>query len=534
MRRKPAFPDALVLIFAMIVVAQIATYFLPAGEYEREPRRQASTAPEVVILPDTLGLVTTGGTPIPLPPPDIAASDDAGGTRIVLPAGTERTLPGRKVIDGTYRRVDAAPLPWHAFLTKIPVGLEKAAEIIFFVLIVGGVIGVVRRSGAIDALIGTAIRRFGKSPLLLTGGMITLFAVGSSTIGMAEEYMPFIPILVAMCLALRMDAIVAMGIVYVGAGLGYGAAAHNPFTVMIAKDIAGQAADVFVWQRWVLLAVLIVIGTHHVLAYARRVQADPQSSLVRDVDYSVGFTMPDDLALTSRRLAILVAFAAMIGLFVFGVTRWGWYLVELAALFMGIALFTTIAGKLTPNAAGSAFMTGASELAGTAILIGFARTIEVVLTDARVIDTVIHGIAQTLQRTNSLGALSPRALRLGDARRAEFHQLPHPVRQRPGLRDDADHGTARRSHPHRARDRDSRLPVRRWVHEHDRADERALDGDARTRPHPIPEVAAVHPAVARQSVRGPSGTTRLGGERPASMTRGRAQRPTLIARMRRQ
>lgn len=395
--KKITFPDSLVLIFAMIVLAQIATYFLSPGEYDREQRPEAATSPERVTIPEGTVLVTAEGQRVQIP----------GDGSIVLPPGTQRMVAGRAVLDGTYHPVDAEPLPWHSFLTKIPVGMEKSADIIFFVLIVGGVIAVVRRTGAIDALIGTAIKRLGGSPLLLTGGMITLFAVGSSTIGMAEEYMPFIPILVAMCIALKMDAIVAMGIVYVGAGVGYGSAALNPFTVMIAKDIAGQPADVFFWQRWVLLAVLVVIGTHHVLSYAKRVQADPQASLVKDVDYSAGFTMPEDVRLTGSRIAILSLFAFMIGIFVYGVAQWEWYLIELAALFLAVAILSAIIGRLSPNEVASGFMHGAAELSGTAILIGFARTIEVVLSDARVIDTVIHGIASVLQSADALGAAAP-------------------------------------------------------------------------------------------------------------------------------
>jgi uncharacterized ion transporter superfamily protein YfcC len=395
--KRLTFPDALVLIFAMIIVAQIATYLLPAGTYTREASPQKSAAAETVTLPP--------GSTIPAPDGGTVIVDEP--RRIVLPAGTERSVTGRRVVDGTYRRVEAPPLPWHAFLTKIPVGLEKAAEIIFFVFIVGGVIAVVRRTGAIDALIGAAIRRFGGSPALLTGGMITLFAVGASTVGMAEEYMPFVPILVAMCIALKMDAIVALGIVYIGAAVGYGSASINPFTVMIAKDIAGQPASVWLWQRWVLLAILVAIGTHHVLRYAHRIRIDPEKSLVRDVHYGEAYVMPEDVAFTGRRAVILAAFVAMIGVFVWGVSFHEWYLVELAALFLGMAIVAAIVGGLTPNAVAGSFVEGAAQLSGTALLIGFARTIEVVLSDAQVIDTVIHGIASTLQRAEGLGAAAP-------------------------------------------------------------------------------------------------------------------------------
>ena len=395
--KKIAFPDSLVLIFLMIVLAQVATYLLPAGEYDREAVPETAGAPEAVRIPAGTVVQTEEGEPVVVP----------GDGRIILPIGTERMTTGRKVQDGTYHRVEAEPLPWHAALTKIPVGMEKAADIIFFVLIVGGVIAVVRRTGAIDALIAAAIRRLGGSPVLLVGGMMTLFAIGSSTIGMAEEYMPFIPILVAMSLALGMDAIVAMGIVYIGAGIGYGAASLNPFTVMIAKDIAGQPADVFFWQRWVLLAVLIVIGSHHLLRYAKSIQHHPERSLVADVDYEHGFHMPENVPLDGRRIAILAVFAGMIGLFVWGVARYEWYLIELAALFLGVALVSAIIGRLSPNEVSRGFLDGAAELSGTAILIGFARTIEVVLSDARVIDTVVHGIASVLQSAEALGSLAP-------------------------------------------------------------------------------------------------------------------------------
>ena len=155
---------------------------------------------------------------------------------VCAPAG-EFERAGRRVISGTYHVVEADPLPLYAFLTSIPAGLAAAQDIIFFVFIIGGVIAVIRATGAIDALIGGAIRHLGSRPSTLIGGTVFLFALGSSTIGMAEEYLPFVPILVSMCLALRMDAVVAVGIIYVGAGVGYGCAALNPFTVLIAQDM---------------------------------------------------------------------------------------------------------------------------------------------------------------------------------------------------------------------------------------------------------------------------------------------------------
>jgi uncharacterized ion transporter superfamily protein YfcC len=345
--KKGRFPDSLVLIFAMIVVAQVASYFLTPGEFERD---------------------------------------------------------GRRVLEGTYHVVEAAPLPWHAFLTLIPKGLEEGAEIIFFVFIVGGVIGVLRATGAIDAMIGGSIRHLGSRPIVLVAGMVTLLAVGSSTIGMAEEYMPFIPILVTMCLALKLDAMVAMAIVYVAAGVGYGAAALNPFTVLIAQDIAGLPPASGGLFRWGFLLVCLPVGVHHIMRYARRVRADPARSLVADVDYSSGYEMPEDVRFTPRRALILGLAVVAIAVFVYGVNTWEWYLVELAALFLGMALVCGVVAPLSPNRVAQEFCKGAAEMTTTALLIGFARTIQVVLDEAHVIDTVIHSFAQPLDALGPEGA----------------------------------------------------------------------------------------------------------------------------------
>ena len=343
-------PDSLVLIFALIVLAQAASYVVPAGEFERE---------------------------------------------------------GPRVVEGSYRAVDAEALPPLAFLTSIPAGLAAAQEIIFFVFLVGGVISVVRATGAFDGAIAAAIRRLSSRPEWLVGGMVALFALGSSTVGMAEEYMPFVPILVTMCLALRLDAVTAVGIVYVGAGVGYACAALNPFTVLIAQDIAGLELTSGQAVRWGLLLACAAVGVHHILRYASRIRRDPEASLVAEVDYSDGFALEADARFTGRHAAVLSVFVAGIGIFVYGVAARGWYLVELSAVFLAIGLLCAAVGRLGANATSRAFLRGAADMTATALLIGFARTIEVVLSDAQVIDTLVQWLAAPL------GALPAHASALG-------------------------------------------------------------------------------------------------------------------------
>lgn len=340
MKRSFRVFNSLVLLFSLIILAQLVTYVIPAGEFDRI---------------------------------------------------------NNQVIRGTYHQVDTQPLPSYAFLTSIPKGLAAAQDIIFFVFIVGGVIAVIRASGAIDLLIASAIKILGSQPVTLIGGMVLLFALGSSTIGMAEEYLPFVPLLVTMCLALKMDAVVAVGILYIGAGIGYACAAWNPFTVVIAQNIAGLQIYSGQGVRCLLLLVCTGVGVHHLMSYVRQVQHNPGNSFVKDIDYSQGFHMPEDVRFTLSRVLVLVIFATTIGLFVYGVAAWDWYLTELMAVFLALALVVGVISRLTPNAIATTFCRGAAELTTTALLIGFARSIQVVLSEARVIDTIINGLAEPLQ-----------------------------------------------------------------------------------------------------------------------------------------
>lgn len=353
--QKLRFPDALVLIFTIILAGQFLSYVLPHGVYDRVPVEGSSHL---------------------------------------------------EVVDGTYHHVEGAERvtlqPW-AFLMALPEGLAEAQDIIFLVFLVGGVIALLRESGAIDAALHSAVKKLGRAPWILIAGTLILFGLGSFTIGMGEEYLPLIPIVVTMSLALKLDAIVAMGMIWVPYGIGWATAGTNPFGVVIAQDIAGLPITSGLATRWVLLVLFLAIGFQHVYAYARKIQRDPSASLVSDVDYSTGFEMPHDVRITWQRVLILVIFAAGIVLFVYGARPevYGWYITELNAIFLGIGLLAAILSRMAPNVAARTFIRGAAEMTAAALLIGFARTITVVLSRGQIIDTIIHALARTLEGTGA-------------------------------------------------------------------------------------------------------------------------------------
>jgi uncharacterized ion transporter superfamily protein YfcC len=444
---KPSrFPHSLVLIFAMVIVSQLLTLMLPKGEFKQEPIPSAGTAYTEVegeqplrerlaaarersgLAPEVLGLTfgVSGATVLGWENGTTHIEKAIGGllsrwaNDASVPTAAEITswkttlpAPGTKqlVVPGTYAVDDTAEnLPWHSSLTKIATGMSKGGEIIFFVFMVGGVIGILRATGSIDALIGRAIAAFANRPIPLIAGMTLLFAIGSSTIGMAEEYMPFIPLLVTLSLALKMDAVVALGIVYIGAGVGYGCAALNPFTVLVAQEVAGVAPASGALFRVIFMLAAVAIGVLHITRYARRIQKDPTRSLVRDIDYSKGYETPTDVRLTPSRIAVLGLFVAAIVLIVYGVGVHHWWFDYLMAVFLGLGILAAIVGRISPNTAANKFCEGAAEMTTTALLIGVARTIEVVLDEGMVIHTIINGIAETISGAGpylaSLGMLA--------------------------------------------------------------------------------------------------------------------------------
>jgi len=342
--------DSLVLIFSFIVVAQLLSYVIPHGSFDRQP------------IPDDPG-------------------------RMIVVAGTYQALAGDASV--------TLP-PWH-FLMAITDGLESAQGIIFLIFLVGGVIAVLRRTGAIDAALHGAVDRLGKSPWLLIGGCLVLFSIGSFTIGMGEEYVPLVPIIVTMSLAMRMDAIVAMGMVWVPYGIGWACAGINPFGVLIAQNIANVPLTSGWSLRLLMMFAFLIVAFHHIYRYAMRVQKDPSTSLVSHVDYSVGFEAPADLKMTGQRILVLVIFVLGIAGFVYGVSEFHWYVPELNAIFLGIGLLAALVARLSAGETSRTFIEGAAAMTPAALLVGFARTIEVVMTDGQIIDSVVHGIAGVLQ-----------------------------------------------------------------------------------------------------------------------------------------
>ncbi|WP_371193316.1 YfcC family protein [Glaciecola sp. SC05] len=302
------------------------------------------------------------------------------------------------VVAGTYAVAEAQiRLTPMDFLVAIPRAFAAAQDIIFFVFIVGGVLSIARATGTIDALIGRLLDRFGHKPELLIFMVIFCFALASGAIGTAGEYIPFVLILVGLCKAMKLDAMTAVGMVVVGYGVGYGVSAFNPFTVMVAQQVAGLPLYSGIELRLAIILPFVLIGFHHVWRYAKMVQQDPSKS------YTAGLPCPlegvdntDYPSLNIRHQLILFGLVASIVTAVWGISQRGWYLYELGAVFIFWGMFTAVIGKLSADTAADRFIEGVKDLATTAILIGIARGIALIMEDGQILHTLVHAMSSPL------------------------------------------------------------------------------------------------------------------------------------------
>ncbi|MEE4638943.1 MAG: AbgT family transporter [Wenzhouxiangella sp.] len=339
-------PNTLALLFFLMVAALVATWVIPQGAFDTELNAQ--------------------------------------GREMVVP-GSFEVAEERELI---------SPLE---LFTAVPRAFASASDIIFFLFIIGGVLAVIRATGTIDALLGQLLARFGTRPALLITAVIFVFALASSAIGSSGEYIPFVLILVALCRAMRMDPMTAVAMIVSGYGVGYGVAAFNPYTVVVAQGVA-ELPTYSGWPvRLGLLVPFVLIAVHHVWSYAERVRRDPAASLVIDDGPVEPIVSAGDYpAMHGGHVAIILGFFLALGTAVWGIATRGWYLNELGAAFLILGLVAAAIGGLSPSLTAEKFVQGAKELTETALLVGVARGIALIMEDGQILHTIVHYLSLPL------------------------------------------------------------------------------------------------------------------------------------------
>ena len=325
----------------------------------------------------------------------------------VVPAGQYdmTMIGGREVVDAaTYHIVESTPVTLMQLLSAVPRGMTQSAQIILFIFIVGGAFAIIQKTGAIEAGIGKVCQILKGRTLLLLPVIVLLFSLGGAVFGMSEETIPFVPIFVSLCIAMGYDSLTGTAIVFCGAAAGYAGAFMNPFTLQVAQGIAGLPILSGMGFRVVMYAAYVILTSAFIMAYAQRIKKNPEKSpmFLEDKAREDVIDLDHLRPFGTQEKAVLLVFAAAIVLLVVGVIRWGWYMDEISALFIGMAIVMAAVARMTPNEFAVTFGQGMSEIASGALVIGFARGLLVVLTDGNILHTILHAVAAALEGLPSM------------------------------------------------------------------------------------------------------------------------------------
>ncbi len=364
--KKPqrSFPTAYTILFGLIIFVAALSWVVPAGEYTRVMNEQL-------------------GKEVPVP--------------------------------GTYHHVDANPQRLRHVLLAPIAGMydpttekARAIDVALFVLIIGGFLGVVTKTGAIDAGIGRVTTALRGHEIWMIPILMALFAAGGTTYGMAEESLAFYTLIIPVIIAAGYDAVTAVAIIMLGAGIGTLGSTINPFATVIAANAAHIPFTQGMGLRLAILGLGWLACVIYVMRYAHRVKADPTKSLVADMKrdneeyFLKGGQNVATVELTGTRVTILIIFALTFGVMIWGVSSAGWWMAQMSALFLGSAILVGLVARMGEKQLTGTFVDGARDLLGVALIIGVARGVVVVMDEGKITDTLLEWSARSVGHLSSL------------------------------------------------------------------------------------------------------------------------------------
>ena len=361
-------PHTFTIVFALIVFAAVLTWVVPAGEFLRE------------------------------------TVDVNGSTREV-------------VVNNSFHYTERAPQTWQIFSALFN-GFVDKADIIIFILMVGGAFWILNNSHAIDVGVMAFLRwvkrlsrykmvkKLGVENIIITLVML-LFSLFGAVFGMSEETIAFVVVFIPLAIQMGYDSIVGVCMCYVAAHVGFAGAMLNPFTIGIAQGIADLPLFSGLEYRLFCWVVLTIIGIAFVLWYARKVKARPESSPVYKLDdyWRSRMQSTEDSRLSVRQTLILILFFITIIALVLGVLKFGWYIEEISALFLAMGIIAGIIDRQGADNIAKLFLAGCKDILSAALVVGLASGIIFILRDGRVIDTILYGLTRSLAQVGDVASL---------------------------------------------------------------------------------------------------------------------------------
>lgn len=348
--KEPVNP--LLILAVILLIAAIATYVLPAGSFDRVPNE------------------ATGY--------DMVAVD-------------------------SFHLTEKNPVGIFDLFVSLTLGLQNAAYVIFFLMIIGGMIRVVESTGALHAGPSNVVIKLRGRELLLIPVCIFLFGLVASTAACCEEYLAFVPLMYVVCVAAGFDSITAVALLFCASAVGYAGGITQAFTVGVAQSIAGLTMFSGMGLRVVVFLVLATVTSIYMMLRAHRLKKHPELNEMAAIDRKHADQL--DLAavqpLSGRQIGVLVIFAASFIAVAFCVIKLHFYIDEMSGIFLIAALLVGVVAKIKPNEFIDLFVEGCRDLLFAGLIIGMCNAVTMVLSDAGVMDTIIYTVGNMLTGLNT-------------------------------------------------------------------------------------------------------------------------------------
>ncbi|MCC5895531.1 MAG: YfcC family protein [Alkalibacterium sp.] len=351
-----------------------------------------------------------------------------------VPAGSYQVDETGNIIAGTFAYTEQQPQGiWDVFMAPVKgmlgtEGTPGAIEVSLFILVVGGFLGVVGKTGALDTAIAQVVSANRGREKRLIPILMFIFALGGTTYGMAEETLAFYPLIIPVMIAVGFDSIVSVSVVLLGAGVGVLASTVNPFATGVASQALGISPGEGIGLRLVFFVVMYAISTVYVYRYATKVQKNPEKSMVYK-DYEANKkkfnTKETNDKMNTRQKIVIVLFGLSFLLMVLGLVPWtllnedwtifetindwlmglpvigtilgqqmvplgDWYFVEITMLFFAMAVIIGLVYRLPEKDIVSGFVNGAKDLLSVALIVAVARGIQVIMNEGMITATILN------------------------------------------------------------------------------------------------------------------------------------------------
>lgn len=363
-----------------------------------------------------------------------------------VPAGEYQVDEAGNILSGSYAVTEQHPQGlWDVFMAPVKgmIGTETtpgAIEVSLFILVVGGFLGVVNRTGALDTGIAQVVKNYKGKEKLLIPILMFIFALGGTTYGMAEETMAFYPLIIPVMVAVGFDTLVAISVVLLGSGVGVLGSTVNPFATGVASQALGISPGEGIVWRLIFFFAMYAAATLFVYRYAVKVQKDPSQSLVYK-DYEGNrkkFAVADiKEEMTTKQKVVMILFGLAFFIMILGLVPWStlnenwtffetmnqwlidlpiigtilgqqlvplgsWYFMEITMLFFLMAVIIGVYYRIPEGEIVSTFIEGARDLLGVALVVALARGIQVVMNEGMITATILHIGEQNLSNLSPI------------------------------------------------------------------------------------------------------------------------------------